>query len=123
MGTPNSGINGTLANGLIGHWDFDNGSLLDRSGNDRNLTKVGTVDSVSDKDGITSGAVSFAGTSNSSVNKIQLGLATNYPYESNDIIDEIRIGDRVLTGQVDTVGEIATGEIAELYTMGDNYNR
>ena len=43
MSTPSSGINGTLANGLIAHWSFDNGSLADKSGNNRHLTMIGTV--------------------------------------------------------------------------------
>ena len=36
-GTPNAGINGTLANGLLAHWGFIDGSLNDESGNGRHL--------------------------------------------------------------------------------------
>lgn len=50
-GTPNEGISGTLANGLIAHYSFNDESLNDSSGNGRNLTKVGTVNDVAYKDG------------------------------------------------------------------------
>ena len=51
MGTPNEGINGTLATGLVAHWDFDAGTFTDKSGNGRDLTKMGNPTSVADKDG------------------------------------------------------------------------
>lgn len=53
MGTPNNGINGTLGTGLIAHWSFDNGSLLDESGNNRHLAQATAklVKFSSDKDG------------------------------------------------------------------------
>lgn len=234
MGTPNEGINGTLATGLIGHWDFTDGRLTDVSGNGRDLTMVGTVASVADKDGNENNAIDFDGASKlvtpfadnilepsisvwfktdgtystktcvsirgigkyfqgfgifmyghtislmtnvgaadvivndpyinphdgnwhnaiAVYNKVEgcfklyfdkkliakkantanivytntkyIGIGANpseiYPYYSNDIIDEVRIYDRVLTdGGITTLGEVATGEIAELYEMGVNY--
>lgn len=58
MGTPNNGINGTLGTGLIGHWSFDNGSLLDESGNGNNLISMGTpLIQIIDKDGIANNAL------------------------------------------------------------------
>ena len=50
-GTPNEGINGTLAYGLIAHYSFNDGSLADISGNGYDLTQVGTVFNTTDKDG------------------------------------------------------------------------
>ena len=64
-GTPNEGINGTLANGLIAHWCFNDGSLADISGNGYHLTKVGTVNTVADKDGQTGQAMEFVEYDNS----------------------------------------------------------
>ena len=50
-GTPNGGINGTLGNGLVTHYSFNDGSLADISGNGYDLTQVGTVNNTTDKDG------------------------------------------------------------------------
>ena len=36
-GTPNAGINGTPANGLLAHYSFKNGSLSDLNGNGYDL--------------------------------------------------------------------------------------
>ena len=47
-GTPNGGINGTLSNGLIAHWSFNNGSLEDSSGNGNTLG--GYIQKSADKD-------------------------------------------------------------------------
>lgn len=57
MGTPNNGINGTLATGLLGHWDFD-GTLEDSSGNGRHMTASDTVFAV-DKDAESARALSL----------------------------------------------------------------
>jgi len=56
MATPNGGISGTLGTDLEGHWSFDNGSLLDSSGNSRNLTKIGNPIVSTDKDGLINNA-------------------------------------------------------------------
>lgn len=61
MSTPNGGINGTLGNGLIAHWGFDNGSLLDESGNGREFTKVLNPLPCNDKDGISNNAYNNIG--------------------------------------------------------------
>ena len=50
-GTPNEGINGTLANGLLAHYSFNDGSLQDMSGNNNNAIAVGTPALGVDKDG------------------------------------------------------------------------
>ena len=63
-GTPSEGINGTLANGLIAHYSFNDGSLSDLSGNGKHLIANGTVDYAADKDGQANqaiGANSFLG--------------------------------------------------------------
>ena len=233
MGTPNEGINGTLATGLLAHWDFTGGRLTDVSGNGRNLEMIGTVVGATDKDGNINNAVDFSGIGNSlevaftntilspcisiwvkrnilsestwntlcmirgissqwsgfgitlhgdapaiatningaqfydqglsilssdvfhnvvaqfdndtkylkiyvdkilkysyyingsisysAAEKIQLGIATQYPYESNDFLDEVRIYSRTLSDGNVSVGEIATGEVAEIFDMGVNY--
>lgn len=63
-GTPNGGINGTLTNGLIGHWGFIDGSLNDESGNGRNLIVGISSNFATDKDNIANncmGANSYLG--------------------------------------------------------------
>lgn len=214
-GTPNGGINGTLANGLLAHYSFNDGSLEDLSGNGYNLTKVGTVNTVADKDGQvgqakeileinnylqckskslvsgTKNAVSIwayipnltqsgtffsigdgettwypqlllqqntntlsvyaSGDYSSTVTittgwhhflyndnklyidgilKIQynsftmgtfLYLFVGYPSGIQCKIDEVRLYNRLLTGDKTALGETATGEIAEIFEMGVNY--
>lgn len=57
ISTPNGGISGTLAVDLEGHWSFDSGSLLDESGNGRDLILTNTLVSALDKDGNVNQAV------------------------------------------------------------------
>lgn len=63
MSTPNNGINGTLGTGLIGHYSFGGGSLLDESGNGRNLVCINTQVLATDKDGNANNAVNLYNTS------------------------------------------------------------
>lgn len=213
-GTPNAGINGTLANGLVAHYSFNDGSLADLSGNGYNLTRVGTVNNTVDKDGkinqakenttssyltskpksLTGGtdnAVSMwvyipdlkhAGTvfsmwgndtsggptiliaqKNDSISVYTSGAYSSYIkitagwhniiYNKNKLyidkqlktihntftigvvlnlfmgyseglvckLDEVRVYNRLLTGDRTVIGETATGEIAEIFDMGVNY--
>ena len=88
-GTPNGGINGTLANGLIAHWCFNDGSLNDSSGNGNNLIANGTVNYATDKDGQANqaiGAGSFLGLNkNLILNKNNEPFAYSIWFEKNTI--------------------------------------
>lgn len=215
-GTPNEGINGTLANGLVAHYSFNDGSLADLSGNGFDLVQVGDVYNTTDKDGQigqakevtdvsgnylkceiknlingTNNALSvwvyipdlahagtflsighevysydsilffrqwydrlmiscnYIGTDNKTtvgwhniiyngrklyIDKVLvdyrlspltmdgfLYLFAGYPKGLVCKLDEIRLYNRLLTGDATTVGQIATGEIAEIFDMGVNY--
>ena len=50
-----------------------------------------------------------------------LYLFTGYPNAYVCKLDEVRVYNRLLTGDKTVIGETATGEIAELYDMGVNY--
>lgn len=218
-GTPNEGINGTLANGLLAHYSFNDGSLADLSGNGYDLTKVGTVNTTADKDGQTNQAKEntttssyltsepkslTAGTDNAvsmwvyipdlanvgGIFSIAESPISTYPvllirqsnntiaiyasgyyssyiaittgwhhiiYNKNKLyidkqlrtthnsftintytflylfagyikglickLDEVRVYNRLLTGDRTVIGETATGEIAEIFDMGANYTK
>ena len=71
-GTPNGGINGTLANGLLAHWCFTDGSLADISGNNVNLSDFNGLYET-DKDGNSNNAIRFT-------NSVQKAEFLNYNY-------------------------------------------
>ena len=214
-GTPNEGANGTLGNGLLAHYSFNDGSLADISGNGYDLTQIGIINNTTDKDDkinqakentassyLTSSPKSLTGgtdnaismwvylsnlsygggiifsigdSPNSSVPNIAirqyyttimvyaggeyssyLDITTgwhNIVYNKNKLyidkqlktihnpfvinaflylfagyqgfdpgkLDEIRIYNRALTGDATAIGDIVTGEIAEIFDMGVNY--
>lgn len=79
-GTPNGGINGTLSNGLIAHWCFNDGNLNDSSGNANNLIANGTVNYATDKDGQVNQAIGA---------NTRLGLNRSVAMENKDIMKQL----------------------------------
>ena len=52
---------------------------------------------------------------------VYIGYGNSIPYRYSIVIDEVRIGSRILTGIPINEGSNGTGEIAEIYNMGVNY--
>lgn len=107
-GTPNAGINGTLANGLLAHYCFNDGSLADLSGNGNDLS--GIFAGTADKNGKANQALYFK-------NKKDI-VKNGFTYPSGDILNISFWFVAIDINSIQTLfclGDLDTGQAINIY--------